>query len=379
MEESYKYFAFLSYSSHDMAWGKRLQRRLEGYRLPTTLCSARGWPRKPMRPVFFAPTDIQPGGLDQELQDRLRASRHLIVICSPHLAQSAWVGREIEYFHSLGRAGRIHLFIVEGTPHSGNPQTECFNPVIDRLGLPELLGANIHEHIYRWGWLNRERAYVQLVTKLLGIEFDAIWQRHKRRLATQVAAGILGGAAVCAAVTGAWLANRPVDVTVRLHEATVHNVHLPPLSEAVVSLRLDNELKTDTLASLADEARFLHVPRRFLGREVSVSIRCRDFLDVDTLWRLEAAQVLPVSRDAAVYGQVRFRLWSPDTEQAVPHCDVWVQGVPTRSDATGQVELSIPLSSQRTAYPVRAAVALEDSVVYMPTGPGAVVLTASAP
>ena len=89
--EQYKYFAFISYSSRDTKWGKRLQRRLENYRLPIALCRSRGWQRRPLRPVFFAPTDIQPGGLSEELQERLKASRNLIVICSPDSAKSAYV------------------------------------------------------------------------------------------------------------------------------------------------------------------------------------------------------------------------------------------------------------------------------------------------
>jgi hypothetical protein len=117
----YKYFAFISYNTKDTAWGKRLQKKLESYKMPATLCSEHGWKRKPMSPVFFAPTDIQPGGLTEELQERLKTSRHLIVICSPNSAQSKWVGEEIKYFHSLGRPQNIHFFIVEGTPHSGDP------------------------------------------------------------------------------------------------------------------------------------------------------------------------------------------------------------------------------------------------------------------
>lgn len=49
----YKYFAFISYNSHDTKWGKRLQRKLENYRMPSTLCSERGWKRKPISPVFL--------------------------------------------------------------------------------------------------------------------------------------------------------------------------------------------------------------------------------------------------------------------------------------------------------------------------------------
>ena len=92
MEQEFKYFAFISYNSKDTEWGKRVQRKLEHYRMPATLCKEHGWERKPINPVFFAPTDIQPGGLSEELQERLRASRNLIVICSPNSAKSEWVG-----------------------------------------------------------------------------------------------------------------------------------------------------------------------------------------------------------------------------------------------------------------------------------------------
>ena len=209
-KQQYKYFAFISYNSHDTSWGKRLQRKLEGYRMPATLCSEHGWERKPIKPVFFAPTDIQPGGLTAELQERLRASRNLIVICSPHSAKSEWVDKEIAFFHSLGRTADIHFFIVDGVPHSGNPDTECFNPVVDTLGLPEILGANIHEKIYRSPWLNRERAYVQLITKLLGVEFDSIWQRHKRLLRQKIAAWTVGLIVVLAVFVGVWLSNQQI-------------------------------------------------------------------------------------------------------------------------------------------------------------------------
>lgn len=63
MQEKFKYFAFISYNSHDTKWGKKLQKKLEGYRMSSTLCKEHNWKRKPINPVFFAPSDIQPGGL----------------------------------------------------------------------------------------------------------------------------------------------------------------------------------------------------------------------------------------------------------------------------------------------------------------------------
>lgn len=51
--QEYKYFAFISYNSLDYKWGKRIQKKLERYRMPATLCSKHGWKKNPMRPVFL--------------------------------------------------------------------------------------------------------------------------------------------------------------------------------------------------------------------------------------------------------------------------------------------------------------------------------------
>ena len=365
---TYKYYAFISYNSGDTNWGKRLQRKLENYSMPSTLCSKHGWKRRPMKPVFFAPTDIQPGGLTAELQERLKASRHLVVICSPRSARSKWVGQEIAFFHSLGRTANIHFFIVDGIPHSGDEATECFNPVVDELGLPEILGANIHEKVFRWAWLNRQRAYVQLITKMLGVEFDSVWQRHKRMLVRRTALWVIAVAAVLAALVAVWSASQPVDVSVSLNEASTRNPNLPPLHDAVVTITLDNETKSDTIATLGSRAEFTNIPSRFIGENVRLSIACPDFLPIDTTIILTKDMVFNISRDARVYGGIRFRLWNSNTEQTVGGCQVEIAGYTALSDENGLVELAIPLEKQKTTYEVKASTTLADSIIYTPCG-----------
>ncbi len=381
MEQQFKYFAFISYSSKDTEWGKRLQRKLEHYRMPATLCSEHGWERTPIKPVFFAPTDIQPGGLTEELQERLRASRNLIVICSPNSAKSEWVGKEIEFFHQLGRTKQIHFFIVEGQPHSGNPDTECFNPIVEMLGLPEILGANIHEKIYRWPWMNKERAYVQLISKLLGVEFDTIWQRHRRLLIQKMAAWAVGIVFVLAALAWVWMTNQPVDVEVRLNEASVHNPNLPQLKNAVVTLTLDNETKTDTIQTISVNAMFTNILHRFLNKKVHVAAMIIDdscmqsFLPVDTTLLLSKSMTIDVHRDPSVYGNLYFKLWNPNTEQVAPHIEVIINGHRVTSDTEGYVTLTIPLEEQKITYPITSAsLVLKDSVVYAYYSPNNVIL-----
>ncbi|MBO4455932.1 MAG: toll/interleukin-1 receptor domain-containing protein [Bacteroidales bacterium] len=374
MSDAFKYVAFISYNSRDTEWGKRLQRKLEHYRLPATLCSQTGHKRTPLRPVFFAATDIQPGGLSKELQDRLKASRNLIVICSPNSAQSEWVGKEIAFFHSLGRADNIHFFIVDGIPGSGNPKTECFNPIVQKLGFPEILGVNIHERIYRWPILNRERAYIQLISKLLGVEFDSIWQRHRRQLTAKIVSYCLAALAIAAALVCIRALNRSVDVTASLIETSAHNGNLPPLHDAVVTLTLDNEAKCDTVRSLQSNAVFNNIPHRFIGKPVRISVVCPDYCSVDTTLTLSRDVTLPLRRDPSVYGIIRFLLYDPAIEEGVPGIPLLINGLEAVSDEQGCVVLSVPLERQSVTYAISSPIPLSNNIITMPCGANDVVL-----
>lgn len=367
MTQHFKYFAFISYSSHDIAWGKKLQKKLEGYRMPSTLCSEHGWQRNPIKPVFFAPTDIQPGDLDEELKERLKASRNLIVICSPHSAKSDWVGKEIAFFHSLGRASSIHFFIVDGIPHSGNSETECFNPIVKTLEIPEILGANIHEKVFKSPWLNRERAYIQLITKLLGVEFDSIWQRHRRLLKQKIAARTIGFLVVITTMLGIWIENMPVDVTLTLEEKSVHNSKLPPLKNAIVQIALENEEKIDTLRAINQKGLFANVPHFFIGKQVHIHFKCNDWLTLDTCMVLSKNITLPICRDLKKYGNIKFQLWNVVTEKGVANAEITIEGIHVTSDKNGIIQMQVPLEHQKSKYIVDSNITLENNILEMPT------------
>lgn len=375
MEQQFKYFAFISYSSHDTKWGKRLHKKLESYSIPSTLCKKHGWKRKPLNPIFFAPYEIQPGTLSEELKDRLRESRHLIVICSPYSAQSYWVGLEIEFFHQLGRTKDIHFFIIDGVPNSGDKTTECFNNKIKELGIPEILGANIREKVYRWSWLNRERAYVQIVTKLLGVEFDSIWQRHKRMLWQKMTLWLMCLTAVLAALMGTWLANRPVDVEISLNETSAHNNNLPPLHDAVITLMLDNERKTDTLHTMGSTTTFTNIPANMIGKEVRVLFMCEDWCTTDTILELNKNITLNISRDINAFGHVRFTLYD---SQVTPIAGktINISGIKATSNAQGVVDAIIPFEKQNVIYKLTSSeVSLADTIIDAKCGDSDAVFT----
>ena len=87
--EQKEYYAFISYKREDEQWARWLQHKLEHYKMPSSLNGRENLPQE-IRPVFRDSSELNPGNLPQQINNALAASRHLIVICSPHSAQSEW-------------------------------------------------------------------------------------------------------------------------------------------------------------------------------------------------------------------------------------------------------------------------------------------------
>lgn len=173
MQQGLKYYAFISYKHEDEKWAKWLQSKIEHYHFPTNLNGRADLP-KHIRPVFRDVTDLNPGFLSKEINDALKQSQWLIVICSPRSAQSPWVCKEAQTFIDLGRSDRIIPFVIEGSPFSGNPSTECYpQALLNLTGRNELLAANIQE-------AGRNAAFIRVVSGMFGLRFDSLWQRYKR-------------------------------------------------------------------------------------------------------------------------------------------------------------------------------------------------------
>lgn len=131
------YFAFISYSSKDRIAAKKLQKKIETYRLPTVLrneleaATGKKYPKN-VKPLFRDMTDLNAGLLGKAILRELDNSRYLLVICTPESARSEWVNQEIENFILMGRYEKIIPYIIEGVPNSGDPATECFPPILRR-------------------------------------------------------------------------------------------------------------------------------------------------------------------------------------------------------------------------------------------------------
>jgi tetratricopeptide (TPR) repeat protein len=203
-----KYWAFLSYSHHDKAVAKRLQRQLETYRLPRRLIgreTSEGPVPARVLPVFRDRDELHAGAdLKSSVQDALSRSRWLIVVCTPDAARSPWVNREIIEFKRLRGERHVLALIVRGEPFAsdlpGREAEECFPPALRRALTPEgvaegeplePIAADMRKH-----GDGPQRAMLKLLAGMVGVSFDDLvrrdLQRRLRWMSALVGASVLG-------------------------------------------------------------------------------------------------------------------------------------------------------------------------------------------
>lgn len=166
----FKYVAFISYQRNDEEWAKWLHHQLEHYHLPVDIPKL----NKKLRPMFLDEEELAGGNLDETIREALNASRHLIVLCSPNSAKSEWVNKEVQTFIDNDRTNHIIPVIIDGIPYSGNADTECFVPALQKLRrtAKERLGINAKS--------GREMASVKVVSQLLKVSFSTLWNRYEK-------------------------------------------------------------------------------------------------------------------------------------------------------------------------------------------------------
>lgn len=239
-EAAYKYWAFISYSHHDLGWAKWLHRSLEAYRLPRHLVgrpTAAGLLPRRLYPVFRDREELSSSAeLGGVIHRALCQSRCLIVICSPHAARSRWVNEEIRSFKALGREQRVLALIVGGEP--GDAALECFPPAlrhaVDAAGR---IGSEAVEPIAadaRPGRDSRREALLRVLAGVLDLSYDELRQRERQRRIWLRLRWTLALALVGMAGFAAWQAERATR------------------AEAARVARLDQWLEAGRRALLAD-------------------------------------------------------------------------------------------------------------------------------
>lgn len=180
-----RYTAFLSYSHKDSAAALKLHRRLESFRMPRRLvgsAGARGPVPDRLWPIFRDREELPAASdLSQTVREALARSGALIVLCSPHAAQSLWVAEEIRTFRHLHPDRPVLAAIVEGEPPESFP--EALRAFGEDGTWHEPLATDLRRHA------DGERlGLLKLVAGISGVGLDDLVQRDAARRIRRVTA-----------------------------------------------------------------------------------------------------------------------------------------------------------------------------------------------
>ena len=194
----YEYEAFISYRHLplDRAAAMKIQRAIEGFRIPKQLVQESGQQRlgKCFRDEDELPTS---SSLSEQIENALKRSRFLIVVCGKHTRESLWVQREVELFSSYHGRDRVLIALAEGEPSDSFPELlltvtrENAEGELQEVAA-EPLAADVRD-------LRRSKFEVEklrLIAPIVGCNFDDLRQRAKLRRNRTIAAIASGIAAV---------------------------------------------------------------------------------------------------------------------------------------------------------------------------------------
>ncbi len=203
-----RYRAFLSYSHTDDKFARWLHKHLEAWPVAKDLVGRQtpvGKVPSHLRPIFRDRDDFSGGhSLKEATIAALEVSEFLVVLCSPHSANSTYVNEEVRLFKAMGRADRIIPVIIAGEP--GDEKKECFPDAIkykvDGDGKITTDPAEPIAPDTRTQGDGQTRAVAKVAAGLLGVAFDQIIRRAEqaRRRRKAALSGIAAGTFIFATV-----------------------------------------------------------------------------------------------------------------------------------------------------------------------------------
>ncbi len=333
--------AFISYSHHDAKVADWLQTRLEHYRLPANMPNPVNPQNHYLRPIFRDRTDLTTGVLSEIIDKNLENSKYLILICSRRSARSEWVSKEVQYFIEHGRINHIIPLVIDGIPYSGGSR-EC---------MPKYMCEYVSVHPdQELLCIDRvadgdERAFMQIVSRLMDVPFDVMFARHRRRrnqimTTSVIVISVLLGAA-------AYLIT-PVSTSIRFYDLVSHLPHQEG------TLMVDGQIYTIPDSCYNTEIPLQELPGFRRGGAVEVSFMAPFYDTIQTTMALgigfSTMLELDLNRDET-FSNFKGSVIDANGEPVVG-ANIDIGGYQCETDALGSFQLRLPPKAQQMTQPI---------------------------
>lgn len=389
MEVRHKYFAFISYRGADVGIAKKLQKKFNNFKLPSTYTNPFDENNQRMQPVCRDRDNFVGGDVTAQINDAIDRSMYVVMVCTPNMTQSDdrinYVNDEVRHLIDTGRLDHLIPLVFEGIAYTPDDYMKAKrsveNPFPDEC-LPYALRVWMSEHndhgftlnifnVEEQGERDEDKMFLRCVATILAEEFNKLWDRfkieQKKRKRNIVISIVLTIIVFIFAIIAAISFTQPIDVKVKLTEMSLHNENLPALKDAIVTISIDDYANSDTIACIEDIGLLDKVPYSYIGKNVHLTVRCKNWLPLDTVVNLANNMSINVARDSHPYGNIQFCFWNVEQECKYPNTRLSINGHETTSDEGGYVTYSMPLAEQSTYYIIETSMPLVSDTLYMPT------------
>ena len=177
MAQEYQYDVFLSYrhKSLDSIITQKTFHFLESYRLPASL-RHKGYPdiHRAFRDTEELPVSRI---LTDTIDNALRSTKCLLVVCSTDTPSSEWVDREVSTFIELGRAEHIYPLLISGDPEvSFPPSLKQVPDIMDRVMDIRTPGNSVRKMLAK-----EDPALLKIVADITGCPLPELQREHGMR------------------------------------------------------------------------------------------------------------------------------------------------------------------------------------------------------
>ncbi len=194
------YDAFISYrhAELDSAVATSLHRKLERFKLPSNLRKKYPKDKWKIRRVFRDQDELPlADNLSDPIEEAIKNSDYLIVICTPRLPESKWCAREIELFKEIHGQEKILAILAEGEPEQSFPEAICYREVesvneqgetiVTRVSV-EPLAADVRSESKSKRNKMLDDAVLRMAAPMYHLGYDDLKQRHREQKIRRIAA-----------------------------------------------------------------------------------------------------------------------------------------------------------------------------------------------